>query len=155
MGAGVFYFSKQVLDSRQVHLDYADYEDEQGNPVMDTSMEWEDLVQTIQSLLPESFSYSIRHDPNQYWQGEGECIAWNGHVSIVLHDNDGTSACLGVVVVDEFDDYHRPANCSHLAVHYLKRFAPKFLDELSRLYQLRVRTSAWTTGLYQPTLKAA
>jgi hypothetical protein len=155
MGAGVFYFSKQVLDSHQVHIDYADYENDEGNPTTDTSMEWEYLIQNIQSLLPDSFSYSMHHEPNQYWKGEGQCIAWNGHVSIVLHDNDGTSACLGVIVVDEFDGFSKPANCEKLAVHYMRRFAPKLFDELSKSYSLRVRTSAWTTAAYHLTLKAA
>ncbi len=152
MGIGVFYFSKQVLDSRQVHIDYADYEDEQG----DTTLEWNDLVCSIQSILPGSFFYRVDRDhPDPTWKGEGICIAWNGHVSIVLEDIDGTSACLAVVVSDDFDGQHRALKHENLAVAYLHKFAPKFLDKLSQYYSLRVRTSGWTTEAYRPALKAA
>lgn len=152
MGAGNFAYTKHVKDQQAVYVNYADYEDADGNIIEDTSAEWEMMVDVIRSLLPESFNWSYESswfEPDDDWKGEGERIAFNSRVNIVLKDSDNSIATLGVIVDED---------CSNagLAMAYIDAFSTKLFDKLSAHYELRVRVCGWSSKSYTPShLKVA
>ncbi|MBD3612945.1 MAG: hypothetical protein HUJ13_11165 [Hydrogenovibrio crunogenus] len=135
MGAGNFFFSRNVCDSEEVYVEYAAFDEEHYND--GTEFEWSDMIDNIQSILPQSFCSC----KPTFWAGEGVIIAYNNLVKIVIRDNDGFDATLGIVVEDGSD-------FENLAKRHLANYANVIFDQLSEMYELRVRACAWTSGAY-------
>lgn len=137
MGAGNFFFSN-VADSREVYVSYADLtEDAYMNG---TEVQWLDLIVNVQSLLPDSFGKYDLARPI-HWHGGGVLVACNELASVVVRDNDGCTATVGVIIEEE---------CEHpnLAQRHFDNYADALFEQLNGMYELFVRTSAWTSGRY-------
>ena len=136
MGAGNFFFSRNVEASREVYVEYAELNEETFDA--GTEIEWMDLIEVIQGFLPESF---IKPEKPIFWKGEGVMIAYNNLVSVLIRDNDGLDATVGIVIEDD-------ADYANLAYHHLDQYANQLFGYLGQQYELHVRTSAWTSGRY-------
>jgi len=135
MGAGNFLFSKNVSFSEEVYVEYAFFDEELFQN--GSEIEWLDMIKNIQSFLPKSF---VSCKP-AFWSGEGVVVGYNNLVNIVVRDNDGCSATVGIVV-EEGSDFE------NLARRHLPNYSKRIFNALSQMYELRVRGSAWTSGPY-------
>ena len=111
-----------------------------------TNLDYENLEETLVSLLPNSF-YKVENES----YGGGSIIAENNFYSIVLTHWVGYYA-LSVVIRD--NDVRYDWGINPLAAHHHARLALRFFDKIHEIYPLRVPTSAWTSGMYQKKLAA-
>jgi hypothetical protein len=139
MGAGNFFFSKNIKESRMVYVDYCESYDNQ----FESELQWEELKQEIVNLIPNSFNIHCESDSYR-WTGEGELVAYNNLVNILIKDLDGCRAAVAVVIEDD-------SEYANLAYHHIDNYADKLFDKLSEYYNLRVRACAWTSSAYIPT----
>jgi hypothetical protein len=139
MGVGIYYSTDgiSVLTEGPLHNDELDYSEN----VREGDFFYGQLIIDIREVLPKTYS-DIDLEKSDH--GEGIVIAENSfyEVSIVPWE------CDYAIVVhptqdDDYEEGYHP-----LAVANLSRAAHSIFSKLSQLYELRVRTSGYTTGKY-------
>ena len=145
MGAGNF----TLANAETVYIDHdyvmGDTEEEQLDMDL-VQFRYEDMVEEIVQLLPDSFSV-VR---NRWYEG-GCIIAENSFYTVVL-TGWHTYYALSVVLNDDDDRYDWGIN--PLAAHHHAGVANRFFDKVHDIYPLRVPTSAWTSGPYEKSIAA-
>lgn len=106
--------------------------------VADINGDWNQLIEEIESLLPNSF-----RSCTDGWKPGGEVIAYNKLLKIVLID---WGVYFVVMIRMNLD---APTNCYGLAYAHMYKLAPKLFDELYELgFKLSIRKDAWITTPY-------
>jgi hypothetical protein len=139
MGAGNF----TLANAETVYIDDMHVLGETEEEQMDQdliNLNYEDMVDNILALLPDSFS-PVK---NEWYEG-GCIIAENNFYTVVITGWVSYYA-LSVVLKDNDDRYDWGIN--PLAAHHHSGIATRFFDKVHDIYPLRVPTSAWTSGAY-------
>ena len=107
----------------------------------------------IGEFLPDSF-YLPDVNRRSHRNERGFCgtAGENGLVTVSLFDNQNSYAIVVSPKEEHVRDWEYGATQTlNLAKRYMYEFAEKFFNKLSERFELRIRTSAWTSGLYVPT----
>lgn len=103
-----------------------------------SEFDFEDFNEIVLRKLPKSF-YPVRQWKNEYGFSDSMyIIAENGLMYLVGADNESSTALAFIPKEDA------PA----FKVGMMRKVAKKVFDQLADIYDLRVRTSAWTSGEY-------
>ena len=138
MGAGHFC----LANASTVHIELPF--DEAWEPwELHDETQWfiENVKKTVQSLLPKSFTeptFNVRTI-------DGEIIAENGFYKVLL-----TSWCSYIAISVQIKEanWSEPWEFNPLALFHHASASTKLFDELSEQYEVRIATSAWTSGAY-------
>jgi len=139
MGAGNFY----IKDAETVYVDDSQifYENEDGEIEYD-DFYYDDLIDHVRETLPKSYCDVDKH----FNRDSGKVIAENDFYEIVVTGWEGYYA---VSVALKESDYDNQGNMYSLAKSHLDKRAKQIFDKLSEYYDLRVRSSGWTSGPYE------
>jgi hypothetical protein len=140
MGAGNYW----LTNAETVYVDCDDVYGNDDEYYFD-DVSFRDFIESITSLIPiKSFSSTEKHIYD--FQETRLVIAENGwyHITVVEWH---TYFAINI----ELKPAHEsdPWEFNPLAIYQHAATAKKIFDEISHYFQLRVRTSAWTSGLYQ------
>ena len=132
MGIGNYYLE----DAESVYIDKEDVygEDYWLSEYLEFAFEFDDLISHVLHTLPASFQRSCKTwlDNERLLIAESEmfrvCIVdWESYFSLNIEPKDDTP-------------------CAGLARYHLNKTAKRIFDKLNKIYHLRIRCSAWTSG---------
>jgi hypothetical protein len=106
---------------------------------------WDDFVAHAIALLPPS--WSVQMPMRDRWKGRARVLARNGLDVLTLYEDSYGRGHLTIAIRTD-----RDASLEALAQAQLAATAGRFFDALHRDYPLRVRTTAWTSAPYQPSV---
>jgi len=127
-------YDSNVVERNWVYVDYLNLAEEEDEFLCNIA--FEDFKTNLFSLLPKSFKRVENDWPNKY----SSVFARNGLFDLILGDNE---SMISVCLISRVDS---PAFAHSL----VNKEADKLFDKLFDLYELYVRTSAWTIELYRP-----
>jgi hypothetical protein len=150
MGRGNWFPGNRLEDCRVVYVDYNDPEEDQDDSDL-SLFRWNDLRDEIARCLPKSFTMIDRHNdlPHHLRTGnrDDSPLAYNGLFTLWC-DGQGDDFHLGIgFTVNE--------DAPSFAASRLDGMADRFFGKLHEMYELRVRTSAWTSAPYKPVTHEA
>jgi hypothetical protein len=136
MGIGNYYLnSAESVYIAKEEVYGEDFHDEGFDDFIHSPFFYEDLICHIIEALPKCF----RQIPKRYWlDRERLVIAESGLYRVSVVDWDSYFS-INIEVIDD-------TAASSLAKYHLDRTSSRIFDELSQIYCLRIRTSAWTSG---------
>lgn len=143
MGAGVFYSE----DGKSVLVNGAEYigDQSQGDAYLQQELFFDDLVGNIESVLPETY--------DSYYKGrravadDAYVIAENSFYQVSVKGWE----CDYALIVHPLPNEDFVTGYHPLALANLETAADKIFRAVAGMYELRVRTSGYTTCAYDPT----
>jgi hypothetical protein len=152
MGAGNYYLENAFtvyVDHEEIYGEWNAEAEEFKGIVSDCdySFYFREFINTIRNLLPVWFNACEGYRPD----GRGLIIAESQFYRVSVVDWEGYFA-VNVELIDQscYEDDAEQSALIEKAKDLHLYHAEKVFGSLAELYPLRVRTSAWTSGLYQP-----
>ena len=111
--------------------------------------DYEDIQDNLLSILPKSF---CDYSDDRKWDNDHLIIAENSLFSVqtIGHEHD---VGLRVKIKDHLYEYDGYRDITGLAKHNLENTAKKIFDAMSDMYDLRVKTSGYTSTPYEKGLR--
>lgn len=148
MGRGNWFPGNSLEDCEVVYVEYADLGGEHDE--LDIEFAYQDFKENLLSCLPKSFDIATDSDRRKhakaYCHRDDFLLAINGMFCVWL-DCQGDFWHMGVGLTVRED---APA----FAKAKLRDTSRKIFDKLAEMYELRVRSCAWTSALYIPLRQA-
>lgn len=144
MGVGNYFVTNGrtvQVDHNQIYGEYIDGEHEFIEDEWDYTHLFNNFLEIVGDQLPTGYE-----QVNKYDHHEGaRIIAENGFYTVQVKEWEGYVA-ISLVIKDD-DEYEEGVH--PLAKHHLDTRATTLFDKLATCYELRIRTSAWTSGKYE------
>lgn len=145
MGVGNYCADNGITVQVSHEQIYGEYTIDGGYELIEDEFDYQiyfnEFIGNLNSLIPKSYDLVDEYDHYE----SARIIAENGFYTVQVKDWEGYVAVS--LVLKENNDFH--SGVHPLGEYHLETRANTLCDELASCYELRVSTSAWTSGDYE------